>query len=76
MNNPSNLPPGVTDKMIEDAQESRCEECGCELDEDFEDYPDICRSCNERLVKGEQEDQRLDDPRHGQASEINRSNKR
>src|SRR3990167_3137344 len=32
----------------------------------------LCSWCHEAIVRGQKEDQRLDDPRHGQAAEINR----
>ena len=75
MNAPSNLPPGVTDKMSEDSMEAHCSECGEILDEEI-DLEDICVSCNRRLSRAERESERLDDPRRGQAEGINRKGER
>lgn len=55
---------------------ARCTNCNNLVDTDFdlEFYPDeLCEYCAEVLAKDQAEDERLDDPRHGQAAEINRS---
>lgn len=52
----------------------RCFECEREVDtdDDAEAYGDdgldecMCETCREKLAKGRREDERLDDPRHGQ----------
>ena len=53
--------------------EGRCTECDCwteRYDDDNEDW--CCQYCNDKAVRGQEEDRRLDDPRHGQAADINR----
>lgn len=43
-----------------------CEECGVECE------GEICDFCCELILESQKEDHRLDDPRHGQAKEINK----
>ena len=54
--------------------EGECVECGQMtefFDEENEDW--CCKFCRRRIAEGQEEDYRLDDARHGQATEINRS---
>ncbi|HUV95116.1 MAG TPA: hypothetical protein VMX14_09850 [Anaerolineae bacterium] len=58
---------------------ARCE-CGVLVDTDYDDefYGEdgneegSCRGCREKLIAQQIEDERLDDPRHGQARDLNR----
>lgn len=55
-----------------------CAECGESVGTVAEREAQVsyCSPCNARIAKAEYESERLDDPRHGQAADINRSNKR
>lgn len=48
----------------------RCNDCGSMVDTDFDlefyENGSRCESCAEQSIKDAVEDQRLDDPRHGQ----------
>lgn len=59
------LPDHVLDEPIK-----TCDRCGKLLDDDS--GPRLCASCGELLARQQDEDDRLDDPRHGQAKGINR----
>ena len=56
----------------------RCENCRKLMDTDFdeefydEDGIGLCEACREAFEEDRLEDERLDDPRHGQAKDINR----
>lgn len=58
----------------------QCIHCDRKIDTDFEtdylDYGDdpVCASCLYDLETEREEDERLDDPRHGQADGINKNN--
>lgn len=53
----------------------KCQKCREFLDEDeiekIEDGVELCDSCNDDLLRGEAMDRMLDDPRHGQAANLN-----
>lgn len=70
MNAPSNLPPGVTDAMIEDQLRCWCEECGEELQTEDECEAGICEECDPNCFDAHADD-RHNDPRRGQAAWIN-----
>jgi hypothetical protein len=56
----------------------RCQ-CGVFVDTDYDadfysehpDDPGMCSGCRERRIAQQLEDERLDDPRHGQARHLN-----
>ena len=48
-----------------------CIECGRET-ENYVDDEWICEACDKELIRQQLEDNRLNDPRHGQAAELNR----
>ena len=48
-----------------------CLECGHETEVRHDDDW-LCSWCHEAIIRAQEEDKRLDDPRHGQAAEINR----
>jgi len=58
----------------------RCAECGMPVDTDDgelvygEDGDEdcVCMPCRYAAVEAQEEDHRLDDPRHGQAEELNK----
>ena len=72
MNNPSNLPPGVTDKMIEDAQMSECLECGGDLETEAELDDGVCEYCQRKINKAADLDEYLDSPSHEPYSNLRR----
>ncbi len=55
-----------------------CAECGESVGTVAERNAQVayCEPCNAKIAKAELLDEALDDPRRGQASDINRSNKR
>jgi recombinational DNA repair protein (RecF pathway) len=55
----------------------RCVDCDRQVDtdDDVDCYIEdecVCESCREKGAREAAEDQRLDDPRHGQAAALNR----
>ena len=51
--------------------EGRC--CECDRTTEHHDGDDwICEDCQDDAIKAQDRDHELDDPRHGQAEELNR----
>ena len=50
----------------------RCAECGCTTEQyDAENGDWCCSGCSREIVRGQEIDRVLDDPRHNQAAELN-----
>ena len=58
----------------------RCAKCSAAVDTDYDDecygeFGDeecMCKPCRDREIELQEQDQKLDDPRHGQARWLNR----
>ena len=78
MSNPRPQAPdsAMTGTALESVQKPAggpCTECGYPTERwDAANGDFCCEDCCERIVRGQERDQCLDDPRHGQAAELNR----